>query len=156
MAFRVMELISYQEFGRLRIRDFFPEDAQLSLDETGATECAIGPAATEGLAFTYFAWLPEEPRMTAEISLDFREECPSEAGKLILEKIKLPVSPGMSLCEVLKILGEPDFSSLSSEMEGFVRFACGKTWPYFVGCTVSKKQGVIGVIVFRRDYWQEP
>jgi hypothetical protein len=48
-----VELIPYQDFGELRIREFFPDDAQFFLDDTGSTECAFGPAATEGLAFTY-------------------------------------------------------------------------------------------------------
>jgi hypothetical protein len=88
-----MELISFQDFGELRIRDFFPEGSQLFLDETGSTTCAIGYAATEGLAFTYFAWRANEPRKTAEIALDFREECPHEVGRRILDAIRLPLRP---------------------------------------------------------------
>lgn len=151
-----MELISFQEFGKLRIRDFFPEGSQLFLDESASTECAIGRSATEGFAFTYFAWRPNEPRMTAEVALDFREECPPEIGIKILEAIKLPLKPGMPLREVQQLLGQPEFSNLSAEGEGFVRFVCGETWPYYVGCNVTNRSGVTGVIVFRKDYWQSP
>jgi len=153
---RNMELVSFQDFSKLSIRDYFPEGVRLFLDESGSTECAIGPAATEGLAFTYFAWRPDEPRMTAEVALDFREECPPEVGKRILETIKLPVRAGMSLPEVQQLLGQPEFSNLSAEGEGFVRFVCGEMWPYYVGCNVTKNQGVTGVIIFRKDYWQPP
>jgi len=151
-----MELISYQDFSKLKIRDFFPVGTQLFLDETGSTECAIGPAATEGLTFTYFAWRSDEPHATAEIALDFREECPPVVGMKILEAIKLPIAPGMSLTDLERVLGNPEFSNLSGEGQGFVRFLCGNEWPYFVGCDVIPGQGVIGVIIFRKDYWQPP
>lgn len=147
-----MELIPYQQFGKLRISHFYPKGTQLFLDESDSTECAIGRAATEGLAFTYFAWRANEPGMTAEVALDFRQECPPEAGIRILEAIRLPLRPGMSLHEIQQILGSPEVAQLSSEEQGFVRFVCGERWPYFVGCHLKKGQGMTGIIIFRKDY----
>jgi hypothetical protein len=108
----------------------------------------------KGMAFTYFAWRPDEPRRTAEIALDFREECPTEIGQKILDCIRLPLKPGLSLEAVCQILGEPELSDLSHDGEGFVRFVCGEKCPYFIGCTITHKDGLMGVVVFRRDYWQ--
>ncbi len=146
-----MELIPYQQFGRLRIRPFFPESTRLFLDEDASTECAIGLAVTEGLAFTYCAWRPDEPGVTAELALDFREECPAEIGLKILEAIRLPLRPGMSLDEIQAILGPPEFSELSSGEQGFARFVCGGQWPYFVGCYLTRGKGMTAIVVFRKD-----
>jgi hypothetical protein len=148
-----MELISYDEFGKLRLRDFFPAGTRIFLDEWGSTECAIGPAATEGMAFTYFAWRPEDGQKTAEISLDFREECPAEVGRKILDTIKVPLRPGMHLREIERVFGRPEFSMLSEQGEGVVRFICGEIWPYYVACNVTKDAGLTGIDVFRKDYW---
>jgi hypothetical protein len=151
-----MELISFQDFGELRIRDFFPEGSQLFLDETGSTTCAIGYAATEGLAFTYFAWRANEPRKTAEIALDFREECPHEVGRRILDAIRLPLSPGISLGEAQRVLGQPEYTDLTAEGQGVVRFVCGESCLYFVACVFVKDEGLTGINVFRKDYLQPP
>lgn len=151
-----MELISFQDFSKLRIRDFFPEGTHLFLDETGSTECAIGPAATEGLAFTYFAWRSDESRMTADVALDFREECPPEIGQRILDAIKLPLRRGMSLAAAQRLLGQPEYLDLSADGQGVVRFVCGEKCPYFVACDFIKDEGLTGIVVFRRDYWHPP
>jgi len=150
-----MELITFEEFSKLRIREFFPEGTRMFLHEEGFTECAIGPAATEGFAFTYFAWRADEPRMTTEVALDF-SECPSDIGQRILNAIKLPLQPGMPLAEAQSLLGNPDYSDLSAEGQGVVRFVCGEKHPYFVTCSFTKAEGLTGVVIFRKDYWHPP
>ena len=147
---RDMELLSYEQFGKLRIRDFFPKNVEFFLDEVGSTECAIGPACSEGFAFTYFAWIGEG-KMISEIALDFREECPKEIGQNILDTVKLPLQPNISLPLIKRKLGQPEFADLSSNDEGFARFICGKKWPYYVGCHVRKQEGLIAIVIFRKD-----
>jgi hypothetical protein len=114
-----MEPISYDEFGKLRIKDYFPRGTRLFFDDSASTECAIGLACTEGMAFTYFAWRPEEPRKIAEVALDFREECPSSVATLVFESIRMPLAAGMSLAELERLLGVPEFSDLNEDGEAW-------------------------------------
>ena len=147
-----MELLTYQEFGKLKIRHFFPEGTHLFFDPAGSTECAIGRAASEGLAGTYFAWRESEPGTTAEVALDFGHECPPDVGNRILQAINLPLRAGISLAETKELFGQPEFTKLTGEDQGFVRFVCGEPWPYYLGCRFMMRLGITGIIIFRKDY----
>src|SRR6185503_1835736 len=103
----MIEMISYEDFGRLRFLDFFPQNDSYVKDTVGGSRCGIGFACVEGYAFTYFAQPITYPSETAEIALDFTDDCPEREGNEILYRIGLRIRKGMSLEEVVALVGNP-------------------------------------------------
>ena len=147
-----MYLLPYASFSGLRIRDFYPEDSKMYFDPTPSLECAIGYAAMEGYPFTYFAWLPSEPLQTAEISLDFRNDCPASIGEGILQTIGLPLKCGMSLEEVEGALGAPEHTELYDESGETMYYTIGDDESYKIVCNLTTDKGLISVLIYRADH----
>jgi hypothetical protein len=137
--------ISYDEFGKLRFLDFFPRTRAYSSDDIGGLECGIGIACSEGYGSTYFA-RPPRSKQTAEIGLDFDNDCPETEGHALLEHLGLKLRRGISVVAVKKVLGTPE-----TERPRWLRFVVGRRWPYYVGCLVDDDRGLCRVWVCRRD-----
>ena len=151
-----MDLIPYDEFSKLRIKDFYPKGTEMSYEDTGF-ECVLGLAGQEGFPFTYFAWPEDRPGETAQISLDFRNECnecPPDISEKILSAIRLPLAPGMTKEQIVQILGEPlRVFPYADNAGSCIDFLCGDSSEsqYEVQCDVHPDLGLIGVRVVRED-----
>jgi hypothetical protein len=155
------KIVSYKEFGALRLRDFFPKRTKLEYEEDGA-ECALGYSGHEAFLTTYFAWPVDRPNEVGEILLDFRKEeryeLPQEVARRILNALKLPLSPSMSEAEVLRALGRPSAIDRSAvEISGipvsslFFRGAGEVGEEYEIECYVHRDFGLTGVRIVRED-----
>jgi hypothetical protein len=149
-------LISYEEFGRLRLRDFYPEGVRLSYSDDGF-ECRLGPSGFEGFTTTYFAWPEAKSLEIGEISLDLREEyqneLPPEVGARILASLKLPLRRGMTEGEVITVLGHPERIDRGAPEFPALFFRCpgDSGAAYRVECNFQATRGLTGVGIVRDD-----
>ena len=143
-----MDLISYEEFSQLRLRQFFGPDVSIHEEESGVqTVCGLG--GCEEVGFTNFSWPQNEPHRVAGIDLMFGEgDCPPEIAKAILARVGLPLVPDMPKDEVLKLMGTPELTNDYPTGVVFFRFLCGRAWPYYVGCSFQNDK-LISVKVFK-------
>lgn len=143
-----MDLISYEQFAQLRLRDFFGPDISIHVEESGVqTVCGLG--GCEEVGFTSFAWPQTEPHSVGGIDLMFTDgECTPEIAKAILRRVGLPLNPGMRKDEVANVLGTGHLVNEYPSGVVFIRFLCGEKWPYYVGCSFQNEV-LIGVKVFK-------
>lgn len=144
-----MELISYEQFGRLRLRDFLPPGTDI--EENTGWEWMGTDWFNEGIGFTSFSRHVNTPDQTGGLEINF-EELPAENIEHLLNAIGLPLEPGMTAQEVLSALGEPRHTrGRASDRKNF-EFHLGSAHPYEVSCTVMNDQeGLIYVSVVRQD-----
>jgi hypothetical protein len=141
--------MSYDEFGRLRFLQFFPNTDLYSGDEEGGLECGIGIACSEGYGQTYFA-RPQESKQTAEICLDFDNDCPEAEGHALLDQLGLKLRRGMSGAKIKELLGTPE-----DDDPRWLCFIVGSRWPYNVGCLVDGDKGLCRIGICRKDLADE-
>ena len=144
-----LDQISYDEFGTLRFLDFFPRTPRYSDDDVGGMECGIGIACSEGYGGTYFA-RPQQSRITAEIGLDFDNECPEAEGHLLLDQLGLKLRRGMPCAQVKNAFGRA-----KKDNSRWLVFVVGERFPYYVGCLVDGERGLCRVWVCRKDLADE-
>lgn len=144
-AMKRLHEMSYDEFGKLRFLDFFPKTDLYADDEEGGLESAIGIACSEGYGQTYFA-RPQRSSHTAEMALDFDNECPEPEGHALLDDLGLKLRRGMSGSEVKAALGVPQ-----EDDPRWMVFVLGERWPYYVGCLVDGARGLCRVWICRKD-----
>jgi hypothetical protein len=137
--------MSYDEFGKLRFLDFFPNTDLYHKDDVGGLECGIGIACSEGYGPTFFA-RPQRSRQTAEIGLDFDDDCPEMEGHALLDRLGLNLRCGMPGQQIKDLLGTPE-----SDQPRWLRFVVGSKWPYYVGCLVDDAKGLCRVWICRKD-----
>ena len=143
-----INMISYEGFGKLRFLDFFPQNSGYAKDPVGGSRCAIGFACVEGYGFTYFSQPMSNSSETAEIALDFTEDCPEREGNEVLCRIGLGVRKGISLEEVIALIGNPMKSDVHPL---WPRFLIGGEWRYYVSCEFIPESGLASLIVARQD-----
>jgi len=143
-----INMISYEDFGKLRFLDFFPQNSGYAKDTVGGSRCAIGFACVEGYAFTYFSQPMSNPSETAEIALDFTDDCPEREGNEVLCRIGLGIRKGLSLEEVIALIGNPMESDTHPL---WPRFLIGGEWRYYVSCEFTTESGLASLIVARKD-----
>lgn len=137
--------MSYDAFAKLKFLDFFPKTAAYRFDDVGGTSTGIGYACTDGYGPTFFASRSKSKGQTCEIMLDFDNMCPEAEGHALLDVPGLKLRRDMSYTEVKGILGVPEEDDVK-----FVRFIIGKTWPYYVGCSIGEN-GLFRVWICRKD-----
>ena len=144
-----MELIPYNQFERLRLRDFLEPNARPNIEESGF-ECAIGLAGYEGFPSTYFAWPSRRPRSIGQISVGFDGVDISTRSAIdIIRAINLPLTPGQVYGDVIGVLGQP-VSSFRVDDRETVEFLVGEKWPYKVLCFIVVQTGLVAVTVFQK------
>jgi hypothetical protein len=143
-----MELISYGEFGRLRLREFCGDE----VTESDYHECEWmgGWWYSDFVGFTWFGRLDDMPKETGglEVSLS---ELPENVSSRILDTIHLPLRAGMTLDTITGILGGPFKTLTFVEDRKTYEFRVGSQHPYRVSCTVHDDKGLIFVSVIRED-----
>lgn len=143
-----MELISYEQFAKLRLRDFVPDPA--AVGETTDWEWMDSFWLNEGIGFTSFSRHVTTPHDTGGLEISF-PELPPDASQHLLSSIGLPLHPGMSNDDVLSTFGEPMTTHQFVPDRRSYDFAVGSTQPYLVSCTVQDTDGLIYLSVVRPD-----
>jgi hypothetical protein len=139
-----VDLVTYVEFGRLRLADFLPDPAAIEslADWEYMDDLWIG----EGFGFSEFLRLEDDPDVVRSIALDLTA-LPRQVTTAILDTLRLPLAPGMHPDEVRMRLGEP------RKVEQFVddrisySFTCGERDRYEISCTFGEAAGLIYVSV---------
>jgi hypothetical protein len=143
-----MELISYEQFGKLRLRDFIQDPA--AVGETTDWEWMGSSWVNEGIGFTSFSRHASTPDETGGLELSF-PELSSDTTQQILAFIGLPVHPGMRHDQVRSCFGEPITTHQFVRDRRTYDFTVGSAQPYIVRCTVQETDGLIHVSVVRPD-----
>jgi hypothetical protein len=143
-----MELVPYENFAKLRLRDFAPANAEIG--DVTDWEWQGGMWLNEGIGFTSFSRLAEMPDETGGLEISF-SQLPAEANEKILRAIGLPLSAGMSVDQVFALLGSSDKTySFVPDRKTF-EFTVGDAQSYSVSCTVDDNDGLVYVTVVRGD-----
>ena len=141
--------MSYKEFGKMKFLDFFPKTDAYQEDHEGGLETGLGVACTEGYVDTMFASPAGSKWQTSEIQVSFQNgDCPETVGNAFLGKLGLGLCKGMTQGEVKSLLGTPVRTFPSSLGLDFV---IGDAWLYYVGCTITERDGLITVWICRKD-----
>src|SRR5688500_17872882 len=104
-----MELIPYEQFAKLRFKQFAPPGAKII--ELDATEWMGGFWIDEGIGLTSMRRHEDTPDETGGLEVDFSELSES-AALAIFYATRLPLRPGMTLHEVRSVLGEPEHTDV--------------------------------------------
>src|SRR5690348_7726248 len=133
-----MELISYDNFSRLRIEQFVPAGAEVREWSDGddcQSICRVGNMFVFG-PHTYFGYADSPPTILTVIDATIgEEELPAAAGDALLRTLGVPISTRGTIEELLSTFGKPDYAWPKPNAQGrqFFRFKVGERWPYVVG-----------------------
>ncbi len=137
-------MLTYDDFGRLRLRDFVDDADQIAVleDWEYMDDLWIG----EALGFTEFLRLDEDPLVLRAVSLHF-EMLPEAAAERLLGVLRLPLRRGMVGDEVVGALGEPaEVLAFGPDRRAYW-FRCGAEDMYEVCCTVEEEGGLTYVTI---------
>ena len=143
-----MELISYEQFGKLRLKQFAPPEAEVF--ESDGYEWMGGFWINEGTGFTSMSRHEDTPEETGGLEVDLLE-FPESAVSAIFEAIQLPLRRGMSFEEVRSVLGEPEKTHVFVADRKTYEFTVGSQQRYYVSATLDDADGLIYVEVIRKD-----
>ena len=143
-----MELIPYQDFAKLRMKELSPGREIFESDDW---EWMGGLWRNEGIrTCTSISYHEDMPDEAGGLEVDFRDL--SEAAVLsIFAVIHLPLRPGMALHEVCAVLGQPEKTHVFVHDRKTYDFTVGSRFPYYVSATVHDADGLIYIAVIRRD-----
>ena len=147
------ELLPYAAFRELRLAPFLT--AQPALREQvaqmeGGWKYLGGTWLGEGLGFTDFLCLEDMPSELGCISLDL-SSLPDEVSHAILDTVGLPLRRSMQSIAIDAHLGSPERThTFVADRETF-DYTVGHACPYRVSCTVHDKDGLIYLVVARKD-----
>ena len=142
-----MELISYEDFSRLRMKQFAP--AGIEVFEGDGYEWMGGFWIHEGIGFTGVARHEDTPHEAGGLAVDFRE-LPESSTLAIFDALHL-ARPGVTLEEIRSVLGEPERTNVFVADRKSYDFTVGTRYPYHVSATVHDTDGLIYVAVIRKD-----
>jgi hypothetical protein len=142
-----MDLIPFETFIRLRLRQFDP-DAPVDWQESACHEFLDSYWFEDAVRGAAFLRHEDDPQRLGGICLDFRY-LPPEFAETILSAVRTPLRPGMSVEHVTQLLGAP--SKTQSFVPGYVLhdFDCGPDNHYLVRCYF--KDGLHAVDIIRKD-----
>ena len=143
-----MELISFEQFGKLRLKQFAPPEAEVF--ESGGYEWMGGFWINEGIGFTSMSRHEDTPEETGGLEVDF-SELPESAVPAIFDATQLPLRRGMSFEEVRSVLGEPEKTHVFVADRKTYEFTVGSQQRYYVSATLDDADGLIYVEVIRKD-----
>lgn len=136
-------MISHDNFGALRLAQFLP-DARIAplSDLEFADRLWVG----EAIGFSEWLRLEDDPEILRSLAIDF-SELPHAAAEAMLKAIDLPVSRGMTLEELRRILGTPD--EVLSFTPDRLTYEFLYTGPpaYKISCTVLNDGGLTYLVV---------
>ena len=154
-----MDIIRYNDLARLRLKDFLSE-----MDETYVEESGMGVLVGLGgyeefgqNVENHFGWRQGEAYQTAEVAPDLSEnsKLPIETSKKILAKLRLPIHRGMTSSELIKLFGNPTSDKRGRPGLRLLKFVCGDSDKYLLGCDVEDGKGLVSFFIARKDYYDE-
>jgi hypothetical protein len=143
-----MPLISYDQFAKLRLRDFVPDGTAIA--QVSDWEWMGSCWYNEGVGFTSFSRHVSTPDLTGGLEISFTE-LPDDSNQRLLSAIGLPLCPGMNTTDVLSVMGLPAETHQFVPDRRSYEFTAGDSQPYVVSCTVHESEGLIHVAVVRPD-----
>jgi len=143
-----MELISYNEFGRLRLREFCGDE----VEESGFPdwEWMDGHWFRENIGFTWFGRLSDMPDETGSLEI-YHCELTDDVLARIFALLGLPLSMGLQFDAVVRLLDQPIAVSSFVDDRKTYEFKLGSQQPYQVSCTIQNEEGLIFVSMIRED-----
>lgn len=138
-----MNLISYKEFGKLRLQQFLPKT---EITKVWNLEFMDKLWLGETYGFTEFLRPLSSPFKTKSISISF-EDLPEETWKGIQEKLNLPFGRNSSLEEIERHLGKPVKFERYTEDRLSYEFITEGEAKFYVSCTLLTNGGLIYVVI---------
>ena len=163
-----MELLPYEEFSSLRLKQFLPPDAEIDDDDwcTPPIWRCKGHDICPQTAIFCFA--DDDPRTTVSGIGLFKlgdDGLSFEAADAILRALRLPVTTRATREELIAHFGMPEYcwqdSGQGADTEwhrahDFLRFVIGSTWVYRAAFTVRLDgSGLATLWICRNDFWIE-
>ena len=146
-----MELLPYEEFSALRLKQFLPPDAEIGdfQCDRQVWQCEYHDDFGE---LTRFCFADNPPTTLSGIDTELGEGAlPFEVGDAILRALRLPVDTRATRDELLAKFGKPDYcwrddptlprAARNGKDTDFLRFDVGAEWPYKVAFTVRLSGG---------------
>jgi hypothetical protein len=125
-------IMTYDEFGRLKFLEFFPRTELYDNDDVG-TSSIIGNVCVEGYGFTSFL-RPKGTYHTCGLNLDFSHDCPEEAGNALLARLGLRLWKGIHATQVVDSFGRFTKDQTSPDGYRFCSLVIGQQSRYHVTC----------------------
>lgn len=136
-------MISYDQFGRLRLSEFVDRLKVVSIcNWEFMGHLWLG----EAVGFTEWLRLEDDPHVVRSISLDLVTLDP-ETTQSINARIGLPLCRGMTRTDLEHIMGKPVGTVRCVPDRYSVWFRFGEQWTYYVHCTLHEKDGLIYVVI---------
>jgi hypothetical protein len=143
-----LDLLTYREFGRMRLGQFVPPGTKIV--EQSYFEWMGGLWLSEGIGFTWFGRLMTQPDQTAGLQVFF-EELDETTLSRILRFLRLPLQPGMNVESLRNLFGWPTITDVFASDRKTYNFRVGGGEQYRIGCTVQDDDGLILLSVIRSD-----
>jgi hypothetical protein len=147
------EFTPFTEFAQLRLTEFLGAHPALLgkvAHMNGGWEFMGGAWLGEGLGFTDFLCLETMPEELGCLSLSLAD-LPEEVSAAVFARLGLPLRRRMTCAEIDAHLGLPERQYLFVADRKSFDYTVGSEWPYHVGCTVHDRDGLIHVVVARKD-----
>lgn len=164
-----MELLPYEEFSSLRLKQFLPPDADIDDDDWCSPPIWRCKGHDVCPQTAIFCFADDDPRTTVSGIGVFKlgdGGVSFEAGDAILRALRSPVSTRATREELIAHFGEPEYcwrddptlpgANLVRSDTDFLRFVIGSTWVYRAGFTVRLDgSGLTTFWICRNDFWIE-
>lgn len=141
-------LPSYDAFGSMRLRALLCGDDRLV--EHGGFSWMGGQWIYEGVGFTWFGRLEDQPEITQGAEIAFDEISPEMAAQ-VLGALGLSLYSGMQLEQINEVLGKIQTTERFVSDRATYNFRVGTPESYQVSCTVHETDGLIHVSLIRSD-----
>jgi hypothetical protein len=136
-------MITHVELAALRLKQILPA---AKVDESDNYELLGHTWINESIgAWCGFCRLMSEPDLTRLVEVTF-QYVSEEYAKQMLWAVDLPVSAGMAITEVIKILGEPVDAEAFVDDRRSYDFVVRQPDEYRIGCTLLNNGGLIYLI----------
>lgn len=136
-------MLAFDQFARLRLRSFLPATAVV--DDLQDWEFIDDVWVGEGIGFTQFLRLDDDPDTLRSVSLDL-EDLPDSVAQAVFDRIDLPLRFGMGMAETIHRLGLPS-DTVSVGAETTLGFYVEADVPYDVSCIFDPDEGLVFVSV---------
>jgi hypothetical protein len=136
-------MISYNEFGKLRLNQFIPKTL---IDELENWEFENHLWIGEAHGFSEWLCLESEPAILRSIAIDF-SEFPNDAASKVLDIVGLSIFEGMQYSEIEKVLGKPYKTFTFVQDRKSYEFKTIGSNPFIVSCTVLNEGGLTYIVV---------